>query len=109
MFGTDLPSVRARRAFSPDDTALVEHVLGAAAAQAVLHDNADCTPARLARLQAARTRGVRAGLRPAVACVTPTGAAARPPAGAHANTALTYCLSGVTGADSRASRLGLKR
>jgi predicted TIM-barrel fold metal-dependent hydrolase len=40
MFGTDLPSVRARRSFSLDDVALVERVLGAAAARAVLHDNA---------------------------------------------------------------------
>ncbi len=40
MFGTDLPSVRARRAFSPDDVALVGRVLGAAAARAVLRDNA---------------------------------------------------------------------
>jgi predicted TIM-barrel fold metal-dependent hydrolase len=41
MFGTDLPSVRARRPFSPDDIALVERVLGGgAAARAVLHDNA---------------------------------------------------------------------
>jgi predicted TIM-barrel fold metal-dependent hydrolase len=41
MFGTDLPSVRARRPFAPDDVALVERVLGGGdAARAVLHDNA---------------------------------------------------------------------
>lgn len=40
LFGTDLPSTRARRAFRDDDVDLVAAVLGEDAAAAVLHDNA---------------------------------------------------------------------
>ena len=40
MFGTDLPSTRAPRPFSPDDIALVAECLDAGQAQRVLYDNA---------------------------------------------------------------------
>ncbi|MFE7631233.1 amidohydrolase family protein [Kocuria sp. NPDC057446] len=40
LFGTDLPSTRARRPFRDADVALVLDTLGAGAAAAVLHDNA---------------------------------------------------------------------
>ena len=39
MFGTDLPSTRAPRAFQPEDVQLVKDALGETAAQAVLWDN----------------------------------------------------------------------
>ena len=40
MAGTDLPSTRANRPFSPHDLALIADTLGPHAAQLVLHDNA---------------------------------------------------------------------
>lgn len=40
LFGTDLPSTRARRPFRDDDVTLVLDALGKDAAAAVLHDNA---------------------------------------------------------------------
>ena len=40
MAGTDLPSTRANRPFSPQDLALIADTLGPRAAQLVLHDNA---------------------------------------------------------------------
>jgi predicted TIM-barrel fold metal-dependent hydrolase len=40
MFGTDLPSTRAKRPFAPDDVSLVLETLGEQLGRRVLHDNA---------------------------------------------------------------------
>jgi hypothetical protein len=43
MFGTDLPSTRAKRPFEPDDIALIEKVLGPALALKALWSNGRAT------------------------------------------------------------------
>lgn len=40
MFGTDLPSTRAKRPFHRDDVALIEQLFGGKDAQRIFHDNA---------------------------------------------------------------------
>ena len=60
-------------------------------------------PHEIARLQATSTRGVRASIRRVAGCATSTGSAGHAPAGATANSKLTFHLDHSVGADQRRS------
>jgi predicted TIM-barrel fold metal-dependent hydrolase len=56
MFGTDLPSTRARRPFEPADIELVERTLGPALARKALHDTAPAPTRAVCRARSTRGR-----------------------------------------------------